>query len=81
MFRVAFEQDQAPEPGTAIYYGAQHAAGDVVYAAQTEAGHYEALAVLGLDASQATDLHIGDNQKQILQVLSLPYAITNQDIT
>ena len=74
-YRLALEQSAPPAPGTSIFSPTHGSSvGEVVLAARSEQG-CELLAVVGAEAIEDGNLHLGSLEGPRLAVLSLPYEL------
>ncbi len=79
MYRFSSESSETPVPGSPLYtQGKQQGIGNVVIAAKYD-GQQELLAVATEAAVTADDIYLDEGCQQKLQVLPLPYTITQEE--
>ncbi|WP_032606549.1 YgfZ/GcvT domain-containing protein [Pseudomonas syringae] len=78
LYRLTLQDEQIPEPGTALFSPVHASAvGNVVLAAQSGQG-IELLAVLQGDAAESGHIHLGSPQGAALQMSELPYTLDSK---
>ncbi|MFO8025633.1 YgfZ/GcvT domain-containing protein [Thiohalophilus sp.] len=81
MYRAHTDIDVPPPPGEAIYNadtGTESSAGKVVLALPAPQGGVDLLAVLQISSVEAGPLHLGQPDGPELNLLDLPYEVTNE---
>ena len=75
MYRLGYNGELAPSAGAEIYKeGGNSAVGKVVDAQLVADGHYRMLAVIAIDATEAT-LSLDQNLQHKVDLLELPYSL------
>ena len=77
MYRARLAIGSAPAPGTEIFSSnsdSGQGAGRLVDSAPSPDGGFEALVVLQISSAESGDLHLGDADGPLLEILPLPYA-------
>ncbi|WP_210643292.1 folate-binding protein YgfZ [Pseudomonas sp. Tri1] len=75
LYRLQLDASELPAPGTALFSPTHSSSiGEVVIAARAER-NIELLAVLQAEAAEDGNLHLGDLEGPVLQLLDLPYEL------